>query len=38
MSDEEGESERRYVVVNGKLVENEGAVKNFALDFDEGEA
>lgn len=38
MSGDEDESESRYIVVNGKLVENEDAAKNFALEFDEGEA
>ena len=36
--DDEDTKEHEYIVVNGKLVENEDAEKNFALEFDEAGA
>jgi hypothetical protein len=36
--DDEDTQEHQYIVVNGKLVENEDAEKNFALEFDEAGA
>jgi hypothetical protein len=36
--DDEDTQELQYIVVNGKLVENEDAEKNFALEFDEAGA